>query len=533
MSENLEHQAAPTNIETGNVLVPPKEEKQSAKNLLGDLEEQLKSDELVNIEPFDKDLFNDFLRTAKPKISDEIIINGKSYKYLSGYPDFGVEVSTEEMSFGIPKRKFLKIGEIKTIEHNGVTYKWEAMTEKDIEQRKRIIRELGARGLYISANPKIKIRTITSSDGQRSQTWETDPGNHCANFQFDKGNIKFEEMKNDNTRAYIVEFKKADGEYVVLQNGKDFGRLIRAPETGAESAESAEKVIRELMNKYETLGWVSQNVMWQGEVGKNRIAVSQPVRGQNPIFEYRDGMFYPVNYPGSFRPMNPQGFDEFVKTTEHRRGVEKKEKAEVSTEAIKKLKELGFTLQGMHFYVDGLKNVGFDFDDNTKNLIYSIDNNGVTIRIENKVGPDDILEISANSIKANGKEMPLDAQGNTLRDLIWVDEGIGKEQIQDNIKFNPYVSGVTAGGEKVEILEADYRSAGIEWPGYEQSFKVTIDGKLMKIVRAGRVRDGGTTDIEGFIPVEVAGRKLKAMRRIHIPAFRKGDTEIDGERFKT
>jgi hypothetical protein len=55
----------------------------------------------------------------------------------------------------------------------------------------------------------------------------------------------------------------------------------------------------------------------------------------------------------------------------------------------------------------------------------------------------------------------------------------------------------------------------------------------VKVLEADRLRDGGTTNIVVAFSLEIAGKSMSVRRRIHIPAFRKGDADIDGEKIRS
>ena len=376
---------------------------------------------------------------------------------------------------------------------------------QDVKEMEKVAKEMDAKGLKVNLNSQGKIerfqptgvsmsdivlgrsgvsqadRTRILKEGFRDN-YSADKGGYFDNFVFEGDKIKFEEMKGDNSRAYSVELIKIDGGYLVSEDGKDACKILLKPENG-----------------------------FPGEKKYDKNLLYKPVDEEVPSI--------------------------FKQKTDKPKENVAKDKVEYSEEATKKLRDLGFSVHGKTLSVDGLgKEADLVFDDNTKNVACSVGPESVILKIENKDGTNDIMDISQESIKYNGKEMALDDRGRVLRDLRWVEQVNAGEGIDERIKFRPYLSGTSESGLRVEVKEVDYeamRRTGVEFDDYKQSFEVTFDGKPVKVLEADRLRDGGTTNIVVAFPLEIAGKSMSVRRRIHIPAFRKGDADIDGEKIKS
>lgn len=107
--------------------------------------------------------------------------------------------------------------------------------------------------------------------------------------------------------------------------------------------------------------------------------------------------------------------------------------------------------------------------------------------------------------------------------------------IEKPLRFKPYFKGTGPKGEIVTVEEVDYDQPGFKWKGYKDSFRVTFEmqGKKysMKITEASRLRDGGTTFIDGTITIDDEnGQTKEVTHKLYFP-FGGKDT-IDGVEFK-
>jgi len=144
-------------------------------------------------------------------------------------------------------------------------------------------------------------------------------GEIVATFKYETADAYLKVAQDNNllNSDELARLQSLEEKYTTV-NSRDFAFYQQMASTIEKGLNYHTQEINDLLAKYQERGWVSTSTFLFRELKPNEIAVSMNIRGPDPVFSYGDGVFKPVNYPGSYSDMTPEKFETFIQSADHR-----------------------------------------------------------------------------------------------------------------------------------------------------------------------------------------------------------------------